>query len=567
MIFQSLISLYDRLLKTDKVPPVGFSREGIGFAVTIDYDGNLVGNPEDLRRKTKSSYDFMLSITPYTNQVNVRSSGAKNMPNFLTDKAAYIFGMSGRDRTDVHHKSFISLINEVCGDSTDPGILAVKRFLEKWNPNESVNLPYWDEICGINGKWTAFKLQNDRSFIHERSEVKKLWENYIKKKKYHRGVSFTDGLVHNLQTQYAQFPFGSGASLVSFNMNAYESYNKKRGENAPISVEAEFKSATALKYLLRYENKRRCRIGDTVLLYWAERDSPAEGLFGATVSPDIGDEGEKNAVAVREFLNAVQKGRLPNEIAADGELKFYILGFSENKARLAVRFWYVSSVLEIMGKLSDHFKCLEMEKHWKTDIDYPGLWHLLKETERDAKDISPVMSGALMRSILTGYPYPLNLYQSVLNRIRADRRINYLRASILKAVLQRNYKKEVSMSLDLKRREPAYLLGRLFAVLEKAQGDALGKGVNTNIKDRFFGAASTTPASVFPRLMQLTQHHMKKAEYGYTSDKRISGIMEHLDHFPAQLGLQEQGVFSIAYYHQKNAIYAKNAHSEGEKNG
>ena len=109
------------------------------------------------------------------------------------------------------------------------------------------------------------------------------------------------------------------------------------------------------------------------------------------------------------------------------------------------------------------------------------------------------------------------------------------------------------MSWDPDRKETAYLLGGLFAVLEKAQLDALGK-VNTTIKDRFFSAASATPASVFPRLLRLSQHHIEKAEYGYASDRRIAEIMEDVNSFPAHMGLQEQGLFAIAYYQKKNAI-------------
>ena len=109
------------------------------------------------------------------------------------------------------------------------------------------------------------------------------------------------------------------------------------------------------------------------------------------------------------------------------------------------------------------------------------------------------------------------------------------------------------MSLDTERMETGYLLGRLFAVLEKAQSDALGQ-INTTIKDRFFTAASATPATVFPRLLSLAQHHIEKAEYGYMSEKRIAEIMEHIDSFPAHLNLQDQGLFAIGYYHQKNAM-------------
>jgi len=498
MIFQSLISLYDRLAQTNEVPPYGFSVEDIGFVITIDTGGNMIGEPEDLRTKINAQkFEFRTSEVPYTNEVNVRTGNASTTPNFMVDNANYIFGMSGSTQKKVHHESFITRIDEVCGNSQDSGITAAKAFLIKWNTIESVKLRNWDEICGSHGKWVAFRLHGDTEFVHERTEVRKLWANFVAKQQFSKGESFIDGKTHDLQTQYSQFKFGTGAPLVSFNEKAYESYGKKRGGNAPISVEAEFKSSSALKYLLR-SRVQRLKIGDAITVFWTEKESSIETFIGQILNPSIGDK--EALIPVQKFLETVRKGKLPSEIEEDDELKFYILGFSVNKARLALRFWYVCSVNELMERLRNHFKCLEMEQSDK-DIPFPGIWHLLKETARETKDISPVLGGALTRSVLTGANYPQNLYQGVLGRIRADQRINYLRTSILKAVLQRNYNKEVPMSLDTQRRDIAYLLGRLFSVLEKAQLDALGK-VNTTIKDRFFSAASATPASVFPRLIR-----------------------------------------------------------------
>lgn len=492
MIFQSLISLYGRL--ENSMPPYGFSVEDIGFVVTLDKEGNMIGQPEDLRVKIKANtYDFRQSEVPYTNQVNVRANAAAKTPNFMVDKADYLFGMSGSARKEVHNESFKQLVADVCGESHDEGALAVGFFLSKWRPEESTSLRDWKELSGMHGKWIAFRLQGDALFVHERPAIKKLWSDYLKNEEFPTGVIFLDGREHPLQGQYAQFKFGSGASLVSFNEVAYESYNKKKGENAPISVEAEFKSSTALKHLLRSKTQR-IRIGDATTVFWAERASPVESFFGQVMNPAVDDPAA--AHNVRKFLEAVRKGLLPNDIEKDKELKFYILGLALNKARLALRFWHVCSVAELMARFRDHFNNLGMERSEK-DIEFPGVWHLLKETARESKDISPVLGGALTRSILTGGRYPQNLYQGVIGRIRADQRVSYLRASILKAVLQRNYNKEIPMSLDTERRETPYLLGRLFAVLEKAQLDALGK-VNSTIKDRFFSAASATPASVFP---------------------------------------------------------------------
>jgi CRISPR-associated protein Csd1 len=553
MIVQSLSDLYDRLATTGTVPQYGFSVEDIGFVITIDSEGNLIGQPEDLRKKIDAQrYEFRASRVPYTNQVNVRSSAAAKTPNFMVDKADYIFGMSGSAKKSVHHEWFTALIHRVCGESSDAGVVAVKTFLEKWEPANSAELAGWKEMCGPHGKWVAFRLAGDSCCVHERPAVRALWTDFISKEEFPQGTTFLDSDTHRLQSQYAQFKFGTGASLVSFNEVAYESYGKKGSENAPISVDAEFKCSAALKYLFR-SRTQRIRIGDAITVFWAEKTSPMEAVFGQVLNPTLQDEQAANTV--NQFLDTVRKGEIPADIAADGEIKFYILGLSLNKARLALRFWYVCSVEELMVRLRDHFECLEMER-FGNDIPYPGTWHLLKETARETKDISPVLGGAVARSILTGANYPQNLYQGVIGRIRADHRINYLRASTLKAVLKRNHNKEVPMSWDPERKEIAYLLGGLFAVLEKAQLDALGK-INATIKDRFFSAASATPASVFPRLLRLSQHHIDKAEYGHVSDRRIAEIMEHIDSFPAHVGLQDQGLFAIAYYQKKNDLYRK----------
>ena len=217
MIFQSLITLYDRLAETGNVPPYGFSIEDIGFVITIDKEGNLLDKPEDLRTPLGSQkYDFRTSEVPYTNQVNVRSGNAATTPNFMVDKADYIFGISGSAGKEKYRNSFTGLIYDVCGESDDVGVVAVKNFLGKWKAEDSTELEGWKDICGTHGKMVALRLDGDADFVHERPAVRELWSSFIKHKEYAKGVSFVDGDFDDLQPQYAQFPFGTGASLVSF---------------------------------------------------------------------------------------------------------------------------------------------------------------------------------------------------------------------------------------------------------------------------------------------------------------------------------------------------------------
>jgi CRISPR-associated protein Csd1 len=272
--------------------------------------------------------------------------------------------------------------------------------------------------------------------------------------------------------------------------------------------------------------------------------------------------------SVRLFLEAARDGKqLPG--IEDPELQIFILGLSPNASRLSIRFWHVSSIGEISSKIGQHFRDLAIVRS-ERDPEFPGMWQLLRETAVQGKteNIPPLLAGALMRSVLTGTAYPQGLLSALIGRIRADQALNYMRVAMIKACLNRKCRillnqKEVSMSLDRESTNIAYRLGRLFAVLEKAQKDAI-PGANTTIKDRFYGSASATPSIVFPQLLRLAQHHLQKAEYGGRTDKMIEEIMQGIENFPTHLSLDDQGLFAVAYYHQRQAFYTK---SETKKEG
>jgi CRISPR-associated protein Csd1 len=267
-------------------------------------------------------------------------------------------------------------------------------------------------------------------------------------------------------------------------------------------------------------------------------------------------------------LKRIVKGEYPGEFG-DPYTPFYVLGLSPNAARISVRFWLASTLGELIEKLHQHFADLRIA-HREQDSEFPAVWQLLRETVRESKDLPPLLGGAVMRSVLTGSPYPNMLFTSIIRRFRADRELRYLRVAMIKAHLNRNTRfgidpldKELPMSLDPDRTEPAYHLGRLFAELEKTQEDALPR-INDTIKDRYFGAASATPASVFPRLIRLSQHHLGKLEKGQRvyHERRIQEIAGKLDGFASHLSLRDQGLFAIGYYHQRQDMFTKKTEPE-----
>ena len=282
---------------------------------------------------------------------------------------------------------------------------------------------------------------------------------------------------------------------------------------------------------------------------------------------------------------AIDLAALSNEL--DKDTRFYVLGLAPSAARLSVRFFLTEPFGVFAERIMQHYKDLEIEKEYTNQPTYISPYRILAEcvspkvTQRndEVKASWSLMGGAFMRSILMGAPYPEGLYAAILNRIRHDTdetndkggrrnvKINYIRAAYIKAHLIRKYRRQgnnpyqeaLQMSLNESYTHPAYVLGRLFAVLEKAQREAIGQNINATIKDRYFTSACASPASVFPTLLRLSHHWTTKAEYGGVSDRKIQDLLDMLEAkpFPAHLTLDEQGVFVLGYYQKRAAFYTK----------
>ena len=295
-------------------------------------------------------------------------------------------------------------------------------------------------------------------------------------------------------------------------------------------------------------------------------DPPEVGEDHSTDAEDLA-----TAKRVRDTLLALRVGVLPPKIEPD--VRFYVLGLSPNASRLSVRFWQVSSAGKLFLRVGQHLSDLAINRQYPNEPETPSLWMLLKELapQRKLDNIPPALVGPLMRAVLLGTPYPRGLLAAVLMRLRADRNVNYLRAALIKAFLVRMNRTlhflpmEVSMALNTETQTPAYLLGRLFAVLEKAQKDAI-PGAGATIRDRYYGAASATPRAVFPQLLRLAQHHIQKAKYGSAIDRRIAEIVDGLEAFPAHLSMEDQGLFALGYYQQRNDLYTSKQNLQDDAN-
>jgi CRISPR-associated protein Csd1 len=582
MILQALYEYYRRKA-TDPdtaLAPEGFEMKEIPFVIVLNKAGEFI-QLEDTRHgdgRQKRAKRFL--VPKDCNRANVIKA------NLLWDKPDYFLGYcppdtpaKDADKIAKRHQAFQDEIQATFPqDTDDAGLLAVRQFLAKQNFEDIYHHPVWQEVLNSTGPVLSFKLLGDGELVCERSGVYRLIADKTDDDMQHQGICLITGEDETIARLHPKIKgvLGaqtSGANLVSFNADAFVSYGKQSALNSPVSKTAAFAYGTALNHLLGKDSRQKLQLGDTTVVFWSEKQTDMEDLLSVLLS---GFEGEArdNPDAGAEALNALYsspwKGRL---LDTQSETRFYVLGLSPNAARLSVRFWEVTTVAQLATNLRQHFEDLKLT-HGDKYNGYLPVARLLQSiaVQEKRENIPPNLEGATLKAILTGTPYPATLLMAALQRSRADQERHasnrYMRAALIKACLNRQHRfygnaeeKELTMALDETNTNPGYCLGRLFAVLEKAQEDASGGTINATIADRFYGAASSRPLIAFTPLMRLNRHHLAKIEnpaWVGMHKKRITEIMSHLEGgFPRQLSLEEQGRFAVGYYHQRQAFFTK----------
>lgn len=577
MMLQALNGYYQRLSSDGEkdIPVFGFGFQKIYFALLINKKGELSGDGVlDLRiSKKKKNVPRLINVP----QELEERAGSKIAPHFLWDNTGYALGADDKGKPEAAIKKFDAFKefhHSLCDKVNDAGLQAILRFLDSWEPEMSTSLRYWDEMKGMQ---IAFMLDNNEKpdFIHNRSDAKSVWLDYLATNQTESKANClvtgdSDKAIARLHpaikgVRNAQT---KGAAIISFNLSAFTSYGKTQSYNAPVSEEVAFAYTTALNYLLRPDSRQKIQIGDATTVFWTERDSKVEGMFGMLFDPSDSDNKQ-----IRDFLEAVRNGKAPDTLE-EPEMRFYILGLSPNASRLSVRFWHVSTVADICNKVGQHFRDLSIVKEYENNPDFPGMWQLFRETATLKKldNVPPSLAGAFMRAILTGAAYPQSLLSAIITRIRSDQNVNYFRAAMIKAyIVRQTTAMEVKMGLDKESKNTAYRLGRLFAVLESIQIEAHERKLNKTIRDSYFGSASATPRAIFPKLIQNTQYNLRKIAQNNKPnlakyfDRQIGEIVEVFEPnigFEAHLSLVDQGMFALGYYHQKTYKKSKNTEEE-----
>ncbi len=572
MILQALKEYYDRKAADPEsgIAPEGWEKKEIPFVVVLNKKGEFVciEDTQEGEGKKKRAKTFLVP------QAIKKTSGIA--ANLLWDTVGYVFGIDtkGKPERAIEQKAaFISRIKEVFTDKEE--IQPLLDLLESITISQLEQEPLWKEIVETNANLT-FRFSEEHELLCRNTNIQNAIDS-ISNNGGDAGICLVTGKKAKISTLHTAIKgvYGaqsSGANIVSFNLDAFRSFNKEQGQNAPVSESAVFAYTTAINTLLSKDSRQRMSIGDASTVFWSEKETVFEITFLSLFTESPKDDPDAGTRAVRELYESVNNGAFSSEKSNN---RFYILGLSPNAARIAVRFWLVSTIEEFAVKIKKHFDDFQIIKPPK-EPEYYSLWRILVNvaSQDKSENIPPNIAGEFMRSILSGTPYPATLLQAALRRIHSDteNRVKPVRAAIIKAYLNRYYRihsssnhKEILMSLDETNPSPGYQFGRLFAVLEKCQRDALGKEINSTIADRYYSSASSTPAVVFPILMRMNQHHLSKIESDKIkmfNRKLIESIMQHVDDFKAHLDLHEQSRFAIGYYHQKQDFFNKKDNSE-----
>lgn len=570
-MFLSELYKYKKRMEADAasgMAPEGYSEENISFVLRIKPDGRLLDCISLLSDKGKARRMQVPAAVKRTVGIE---------PNFLWDNTGYVLGVDGKGKDERTAKTFAAFQDrhrKAVERSGNARIRAVSVFLDAWDPKTFTDLPDHELMLDAN---LVFRIEGDSCYVHEAPDVREAW---LKLRAEDEGgahgvclITGKEGVISAVHPAVKGVPGAqsAGAALVSFNCEAFTSYGKEQSLNAPVSSETAEAYTSALNYLLRRDNHHVIQFGDASVIFWAENPGPAENFMYTlagmnAMGEDPPAEDGETVKLVRAALDALKRGKAVREVLAElgPEQPFFVLGLAPNQARLVIRLWEQSSFGDMVERILRFRRELEMEREFPTQPKWPDFWQLMKEIAPQGKmeNLPKNLGGGLARAVFSNLPYPRNFYSAVIGRIRADKRVGYLRAALLKACLIRNFKHEdMPVTLDSSRKDVPYLLGRLFSLLEKNQRDALGQ-LNANLADRYLAAASATPGMVFPRLLRLSTFHARtarsKAGVPTTAAlKTMAAVMDDIHDFPARLSIVEQGVFFLGYQQQTNANYQK----------
>lgn len=594
MILHALNDYYQRRQRSpdpqDRLPAFGLEEKEIPFVIEIDANGQLV-NLVDTRTiigKKKIEQRFLVP------QGVKKTSGVA--ANLLWDTTEYVLGVDTKgkpERVVEQHAEFCVRVEGLPDVALeDAGVQAVLAFFKNINLKQFEALPVWTDILAANPNMT-FRLHGDVELICQRPAVATAGIPVVSDES-DIGLCLVSGKAASIERLHPAIKGvwgaqSSGANIVSINNKneggnnsgqtpAFASYGKQQGFTSPVGKPAVFAYTTALNHLLARDSRQRIQVGDASTVFWAEQEHDLETALPDLFGEPPKDDPSRGRDALNALYQSIQSGKFTR---GESDTRFHVLGLAPNAARIAIRFWETAPAHELARRIAHHFDDIKIAGA-PHDPEHLSLFRLLTglAVQGKADNIPPNLGGEVMRAILEELPYPAPLLNLAVQRCRAEQKPTYARAAVIKASLNRlirrinqtasNPEKEFQTMLDSTNTNLAYQFGRLFAVLEKIQEESAGGTgkLNATIRDRYFGAASSSPSTVFPMLLKLKNHHVSKLDvrgqkmlYRAFGDNRpddyIGQVLNAVPDIPNHLTLQDQGRFNLGYYHQRQAFFTK----------
>lgn len=567
MIFYELVQLYEQLVRQRKISAPGWMDEKVSYGLMLHEDGTIA---QLISLKNEKGKSQMMPVPQHPG----RTSGT--LAFFLWDNGGYLLGLDtagkpkkARERFEASRKLHLDLLEEV----DTKAAWAVKNFFLTWKPEEALENEYIKPELEELLKGANLIFYYGGSLVSEDAKIVEMWERHISQHETKEtGICLVTGKREPIARLHplikgVRGAQSSGASLVSFNADAFCSYELESGGNAQTGEASARAYGAALNYLLA-DTQRVFTAGDVTVTGWVEEGEDAyQDLMMALLNQDqrIQD------ADIQEALKKLTRGESIswNDQELDPDHTFYILGLSPNAARLSVRFFLRNRFGLWLENIQAHEKRLEIVLPYHVARMYLPFWMILEEMKAPGgKDTIPPLTAALLQSILKNSRYPDELLYCTIRRIRADHNLNWKRAAILKAYLNQNCRSDKdkegwSVGLNTETNDQAYLLGRLFSLLENIQETSAGGTLNTTIKDQYLNSMCSTPALVIAQLLKLKESHMKKLRrdkpgLAVKLDQQVMEIMDRIEiKIPTQLSLEEQAVFMLGYYHQTQKRYER----------
>ena len=550
MLLQKLVEYSERL----DLPPTLYRELPVRYVIDLGADGRFINITDTADPSSPRTRRGQPRLAPEVQ----RAVGIK--PLLLCDKADYVLGYveEGKNpkRAEDCHRVFIDIVERCHAATGEPSVKAVLAFITS-DPLGHARLPVdfssADRITFAVGDVFPIDLPSVQTFWAAENDPAQA------------GASVMQCVVcgaerpvlYRLQEKVKGVPGGqtSGTSIISANAEAFESYGLEASLIAPTCARCAERFTKAANDLLG-SRQSSTRLAGAAFVYWTREEVEFDVM--AMFTDPAADENSA-------LFETIWSGRPMPDI---DPVRFYATVFTGSGGRAVVRDWIDTTLGEVKEHLRTWFRRQAVVGAYGETPRPLGLAALAGATVRDLRDVPRPTSRSLLRGALTGQPLPMDLLYQAVRRNRAEQTVTRARAALIKLVgVSRaldSYEEEKLVQLDMENENPAYRCGRLLAVLEEAQRLAI-PGVSASIIDRFFGTASSTPASVFPRLVRGAQPHLAKLQRdrrgaAVALQRRIEEILGGLaltkvgglwTGFPTTLSLQDQGLFSLGYYHQR----------------